>query len=222
MISFGYRPEDSVIRIPFTTHAATGAPVAPSSAFEAADIAIYKNGSATQKTTANGLTMTSPFDSVTGLHLLEIDTSVDTGDVGFWADGGDYFVVLNPDETVDGLAALKVLGTFRLGRAPADATAINSSTAAAIRLALSAGQMIPGTVDTATNTHTPTATVFQADDITEATANHYQDRAILWTSGALIGQMTGITAYSQVGGIGQFTVQAMTESPANNDTFLII
>ena len=92
----------------------------------------------------------------------------------------------------------------------------------ATRLALSAGQMVPGTVDTATNSHSPTTTVFQADDITEATADHYNGRVIIFTSGVLVGQATSISDYVAAGGIGQFTVVAMTEAPANNDTFLII
>ena len=82
--------------------------------------------------------------------------------------------------------------------------------------------IIEFTVDTVTNTHTPTITEFQADDITEATASHYNGRLILFTSGALIGQMTDITGYVNVGGIGQFTVTALTEAPANNDTGIII
>ena len=93
---------------------------------------------------------------------------------------------------------------------------------AAARLALSAGQIITGTVDTVTNTHTPTTTEFQADDITEATADHYNGRIVIFTSGVLAGQATAITDYAAVGGIGQFTVTAMTEAPANNDTFIIV
>lgn len=114
-----------------------------------------------------------------------------------------------------------------LNTATVDVGAINGSAAAAIRLALSAGiAIIPGTVDTATNAHTPTTTEFQADDITEATADHFaqsgNERGVIFTSGALLGQYAKITGYELVGGIGQFTVQAMTEAPANNDTFLII
>jgi hypothetical protein len=93
---------------------------------------------------------------------------------------------------------------------------------AAARLALSAGQIIPFTVDTATNAHTPTTTEFQADDITEATADHYNGRIIVWTSGVLAGQATSISDYQAVGGIGQFTVVGMTEAPANNDTGIIL
>ena len=104
----------------------------------------------------------------------------------------------------------------------ADVAKINSSAAAAIRLALSAGVIIPGTVDTGTNAFAPTTTQFDADDITEATSDHYNGRVIVWTSGALLGQATSISDYAAVGGIGRFTVVALTEAPANNDTFIIV
>jgi hypothetical protein len=109
-------PEDEAnIVIPFTTNDASGGTVAPSTAFEAADIKIYKDGGATQKTSTNGLTMTSPFDSITGCHILAIDTSNDTGDAGFWVTGSDYMVVLDPsDETVDGQTVVAVLGIFSI------------------------------------------------------------------------------------------------------------
>ena len=106
--------EDSTVRIYFTTHDGSGGAVAPSTAFESADIIVYKDGSATQKTSTNGLTMTSPFDSVTGLHLIELDTSNDTGDAGFWVTGSDYTVILSPDETVDSQTVVKVLSQFSI------------------------------------------------------------------------------------------------------------
>lgn len=105
----------STVYLYFTTHAQTGAAVAPSSAFESADVRIYKNGSATQRTSEAGYTMTSPFDSITGLHLLSIDLS-DNTDAGFYAAGNEYTVVLSPDETVDSLAVVKVLATFSIER----------------------------------------------------------------------------------------------------------
>lgn len=106
-------PEDfATVTVMFTTHDQTGAILAPSSAFEADDLRIYKNGNAAQKTTTNGVTMTSPFDTVTGLHCVVIDTSNDTGDGGFWVAGAVYTLVLVPDETVDSLAVVKVIGQF--------------------------------------------------------------------------------------------------------------
>jgi hypothetical protein len=109
----GDYPEDhTTVVCMFTTHDDTGAPVAPNSAFEAADVLIFKNGSATEKTTTNGVTMTSPFNSITGLHAVAIDTSNDTGDGGFWVTGAVYTLVLSADETVDGVAVTKVIGQF--------------------------------------------------------------------------------------------------------------
>ncbi len=96
------------------------------------------------------------------------------------------------------------------------------TSAAATKLAASAGQIIQATVDTVVNTHTPTTTEFQADDVTEATTDHYKGRIVIFTSGALVGQATDITGYAKVTTIGQFTVTAMTEAPANDDTFVIV
>jgi len=106
------------------------------------------------------------------------------------------------------------------GSAEADVAAINGSTAAATRLALSAGVIIPGTVHS--GAFTPTTTEFEADDITEATADHYNGRVIIFTSDSLLGQATSISDYSLSGGIGHFTVVALTEAPANDTTFIII
>lgn len=105
---------NSTVRFKFTTHAASGAPVAPSSAFENADLDVYKDGSATPRSSANGITMTSPFNSTTGLHHVDMDLSDDT-DAGFYATGSTYEVVLTPDETVDSLAVVKVVARFTIG-----------------------------------------------------------------------------------------------------------
>ena len=91
---------------------------------------------------------------------------------------------------------------------------------AAANLKLSAETMVAGTIDDAA--FTPTTTEFEADDITEATADHYNGRIVIFTTGALTGQATDITDYSLSGSNGHFTVTAMTEAPANNDTFIVI
>jgi hypothetical protein len=102
----------------------------------------------------------------------------------------------------------------------ADVVKINGSASAAIRQQLAADQILPGTVDTAS--FTPSTTQFEADDITEPTADHYNGRIIIFTSGALIGQATDITDYEKVGSNGRFTVTAITEAPANDSTFIIL
>lgn len=93
--------EDAPIEIYFETFNASSVLTAPSAAFTVSDFAIYKNGSATAKATTNGLTVTSPFNSETGCHLLIIDTSNDTGDAGFWTTGARYQVKFNTAKTVD-------------------------------------------------------------------------------------------------------------------------
>lgn len=67
-----------------------------------------------------------------------------------------------------------------------------------------------------------TTTVFYSDDITEATADHYIGRIVIFTSGALANQASDITDYELAGGEGKFTVTALTEAPGDNDTFVII
>lgn len=105
----------STVRIDCTTHDSTGALVAPSSAFAASDFRIYKDGSAAEKTTTNGITVTSPFDSIVGKHLIEIDTSNSTGDSGFWAAGSEYRVELNSAKTISSIVQSGVVvGRFAL------------------------------------------------------------------------------------------------------------
>jgi len=91
---------------------------------------------------------------------------------------------------------------------------------AAARLALTMGASPTGTVDN--TSFTPTTTQFEADDITEATADHYIGRIILFTSGVLNEQATDITDYSLQGSNGRFRVTSLTEAPGNDDTFIII
>lgn len=106
------------------------------------------------------------------------------------------------------------------GVGTANVTNLNSSTTAAAHLALSAAAMLAGTVDA--GGLTPTTTSFDADDITEATTDHFKDRMILFTSGAMQYQAARITGYSLVSGRGRFVVTTMTEAPADNVTFIIV
>ncbi len=104
---------------------------------------------------------------------------------------------------------------------PADIEKVSGTTAPADKLELSADSMVTGTVDTAT--FTPTTSVFEADDITEATADHYNGRVIIWTTGDLKDQAAIIDDYELANGKGKFTTKGlMTEAPANNDTFIIV
>ena len=137
--------------------------------------------------------------------------------------GVNIFEILNAihtdtSTTLDGRIPAALVG----GRMDSNTSAIAGSADSAVNLDASAEQIIPATVDTGTNSHTPTTTEFQADTITEATADHFNGRIVVFRSGVLAGQATDITDYVAVGGIGQFTVTALTEAPSNNDTFVII
>ena len=105
-------------------------------------------------------------------------------------------------------------------RRKADVIAISTSTDAADKLEASAETIVLGTVS---HDATPaTTTAFYSDDITEATADHYNGRIVIFTSGDLTGQATDITDYELVAGEGKFTVTALTELPADNVTFVIV
>jgi len=106
------------------------------------------------------------------------------------------------------------------GNMKSDVLALNGVTGSAAALERSAATIVTGTVDD--TAAAPTTTEFEADDITEATADHYNGRIIIFTSGAMLGQATDIIDYALVTGRGHFTVTALTEAPANNVTFVIV
>lgn len=111
--------EDSVIPVYFTSNDKDGGSVAPSAAFELADFKIYKtapNGTRTTKSATDGLTIVSPYDSESGLHLLEMDSSDDTNDAGFWTTGSSYAVMLIPSATVDGETIKELIGYFTIAK----------------------------------------------------------------------------------------------------------
>ncbi len=123
----------------------------------------------------------------------------------------DYF-----DPAADTVATV----TDVTNQVSADVTAISGSSEAANNLEASAETIVVGTVshdNTAAST-----TVFYSDDLTEATADHYNGRIVIFTSGALQDQATDITDYELDTGEGKFTVTALTEAPADNVTFIIV
>ena len=107
-------------------------------------------------------------------------------------------------------------GSIALIKAVTDAL----TSAAAAKLAISAGTMVAGTVSH--DNTIATTTVFYSDDITEATADHFNGRIVIFTSGALQYQATSISDYELSAGEGKFTVVALTEAPADNVTFIIV
>lgn len=99
----------TTVYLEFTTNNGSGGSVEPSDPFELADLNIYKNHAAFSP---SGMALTSTFDGSVGLHTLTIDTS-DNGDDD-WEINADYFVSLDPDETVDGESVVAVIGSFSI------------------------------------------------------------------------------------------------------------
>ena len=87
-------------------------------------------------------------------------------------------------------------------------------------MADSASTLLSGTISW-DNTNAST-TVFYSDDITEATADHFNGRIVIFLDGALQYQATAITDYALDTGEGKFTVTAVTEAPADDTTFVIV
>jgi hypothetical protein len=198
-VYYGDFAEDATVYVPLTTHAAAGGAVAPASPFDLGDFAIYNNG----------LTVTSPFDSVTGLHLLAIDTSVDTGDAGFWAVGSDYMVVLAPAsgtgtvETVDGQSVVAVVATFSIeNRGP-------------LRLRRGVNVNTLFTVGSgSTTTSVVTSSMSPAAAATDQTKGQILCFDRETTTANLRGQKTDITG-SSAGGV--LTVTALSDAPVSGD-----
>ena len=79
----------------------------------AADVEIHKDGSTTQRSSDNGVTVSIDFDSVTGNHLVAIDLS-DNSDAGYYANGSRYQVRME-GTTVDGATINAWIGSFSIG-----------------------------------------------------------------------------------------------------------
>lgn len=89
------------------------------------------------------------------------------------------------------------------------------TSAAATKLALSAGTIVTGAAAAGTLSTTQMTT-----DLTEATNDHYNGRIVIWTSGVLQNQATDITDYD--GATKMLTFTATTEAPTAADTFVIV
>lgn len=144
-------------------------------------------------------------------------TAADNAESAFDGTGYGFAACTMPTVT-----ALTNAVTLADGAHGGGSTTITLSTPiqADVRQGMGKALMKTGTVDS-TN-HAPTTTEFEADDITEATDDHFNDRVVIFTSGALLQQATRISDYTLTSGRGHFTVDALTEAPGNDDTFVII
>lgn len=153
---------------------------------------------------------TLPLDATDTNTLGQLVLSIDDSANAALPVRHDFMVL--PANVYDSLVA----GSANLA---VDSTKIGGSTTAGTNLAASAVGIVTGTSDntgfTATSTQMDTT-------ITEATTDHYKGRVIVFTSGALAGQATSISAYSLVTGRGRFTFATLTEAVPNSTSFVIV
>lgn len=161
----------AIVYIPFDSFAAsTGAPAAVTN-FVAGDIQVYKNGGTTQRSSANGITVSTSFDTQTGLQMIAIDTS-DNTDAGFYAAGGEYQVAV-ADITVDGQTLRFWAATFAIERtngALARAKDLQARTPAALgangNIKADVRDWIGSAVSTPTNAGVPNVNAKTWNDLT--------------------------------------------------------
>lgn len=99
-------------------------------------------------------------------------------------------------------------------------TQINGDAQAAANLEGATEVIVLATVETGTTAASTTS--FSVSDITEATADHYVGRTVLFRTGPLTNQATDITGYSLISGEGNFVVDLMTDTPLDGNLCVII
>lgn len=158
---------------------------------------------------AAGIDRVVVFGTVTGMVVLPVTIHLTAFDLSDAVRGG---LTALPNANADAAGGLPISDAGGLDLDAIKVVTDNMSAAATT--------MITGTVSW-DNTNA-TTTVIYSDDVTEATADHFNGRLFVPTSGALLGQYTDITDYALDTGEGKFTVTALTEAPADNTTFVIL
>ena len=204
---------------------------------EAARIVIYVIDQTATKVWLDDSIVVETYGHASAMHAVDLDDSVRAGltalpnaaadavgglpisDAG-GLDMDNLKTELDGLQGTDGKCAISTDAQDLSSSLDVNTKAISGSTTAADNLEASAEVVVPGTVSH--DNTAATTTVFYSDDITEATADHYNGRIVIFTSGALQYQATDITDYALVSGEGKFTVTALTEAPGDNVTFVIV
>lgn len=127
MIYLGDFPAShTAVCIPFDSFAASTGASSATSNFASSDVLVYKDGGTTQRTSSSGITVSTSFDSQTGLQMIVIDLS-DNTDAGFYATGHEYQVGV-ADVTIDGQTVRFWAATFSIERAGGALAYVKSAT----------------------------------------------------------------------------------------------
>lgn len=202
---YGDWPLGSIIYMLFTTEVN----FAPTDLAGSPAVSVYKDDSTTQTTT--GVTLTVPFDTMTGLGHLKIDTS---SDASFYAADHNFHAVLTTG-TLGGISQVGwVIGSFRLS---SERNNLDKTTKAIAR----------GTVTTgASTTSVPTSALSIAGAAASGVvADQFKGGVIFFdgdtTTAGLRGVKKAITA-STASNTPTLTVDTLPATPASGDLFSII
>jgi hypothetical protein len=113
LLDLGTVRPGSTIRIPYSTFAGSTGASATQTGLATTDIQIYKDGGTTQRASQSGFTVTTDFDTSTGLQLVAIDLA-DNTTTGFYSAGSEYLVAV-ADVTVDSQTVRFWLARFTIG-----------------------------------------------------------------------------------------------------------
>ena len=186
MISyFGDFAEDATLYIPFNTFSSDdpSASVTITNLVDA-DIMVHKDGGTTQIAT-DGATVAIDYDTITGNHLITIDTSVDAA----YSTGSDYMVRIE-GTTVDGATINAWVGSFSIENRYVHPTLtdwVNAGRLDAILDAITAGGPTKAEMDTAHGL-LATPTNITAGTITTVSGN------VTGTVGSVVGAVGSVTA----------------------------
>lgn len=175
---------------------------------------------------AAGLDSERSLDGATFADCTNEATEVATSSGHYYLDltssemNADCVVVQVKSSTTNAVTRTITLYPQEAGDIKVDVQALNGSTAAAIAFALSAGLINVCTVDD--TAFSPTATEFETSTLTDADADYYKDRIIIFSTGGLIRQASRVVASSLASGRTHFTVIGFTAAPANGVQFLLI
>lgn len=113
MIDLGIVRPGKTIRIPFSSFDKDDGSSITMTAYVAADILVYKDGSTTERASTAGFTATTDFDAKTGKHFAIIDLA-DNTTAGFFAAGSEYHVAIDA-VTVDAVTTGGWIARFEIG-----------------------------------------------------------------------------------------------------------
>lgn len=205
------------IDVKFCTVQTTGAPFTLAGS---PVISAYPANSTTQLTA--GITLSVDFDSVTGLNNVRVVASGGNG----YATATNYDLVITTG-TVNSVSAVGyVVGSFSIGNRTNNFDDLYAAHVIAGSFGQKLGAHLPAvlmgltTAGSTTTTVVANATTGIDGGVPSATNSFYNGRVLIFTSGALAGQATSITAY--VGATQTFTVTAVTGSAASGVTFVIV